>query len=183
MTGTFFGIGSGRTEPNCTYQGIPLDCRVQAGPSESFIKTADALYYHIPSHSGQVAPKQHPNQLRLAVDLEPAPYYPAMDDPKYMCQYDAEFTYRLCSQVVNYYSLNLFDSMRTLPLPWEQKEHALVYINSNCGARSGRAQIMRDLMALRGGKVAVHSMGNCDRNRQMPAGLTKLQTIAKWVGA
>lgn len=181
MTGTFFGIGHGKPEPNCTYQGVPLDCRVQGSPTAEYVATADALYYHIPSHGGDVPPRSQPKQLRLAVDLEPAAYYRHMNDPNYMCQFDAEFTYRLCSQVVNFYSLHLFGDMGAPPVPWEEKEHALVYINSNCGAMSGRATIMKELMALQGAQVPVHSMGNCDRNMDMPPGQNKLQTFAKWV--
>lgn len=39
-------------------------------------------------------------------------------------------------------------------MPWEEKLHAVAYINSNCEAQSGRAEIMRQLMAL-GAKAKV----------------------------
>jgi hypothetical protein len=34
------------------------------------------------------------------------------------------------------------------PTPFEEKLHAIAYINSNCGAQSGRSDIMRKLIAL-----------------------------------
>ena len=34
------------------------------------------------------------------------------------------------------------------PIPFEEKLHAIAYINSNCGAQSGRSAIMRQLIAL-----------------------------------
>jgi hypothetical protein len=34
------------------------------------------------------------------------------------------------------------------PTPFGEKLHAIAYVNSNCGAQSGRAEIMRKLMAL-----------------------------------
>jgi hypothetical protein len=43
--------------------------------------------------------KRHPNQLRLAMSLESASYYQALDSPEFMCHFDAEMTYRQCAQV------------------------------------------------------------------------------------
>jgi hypothetical protein len=34
------------------------------------------------------------------------------------------------------------------PVPFEEKLHAIAYVNSNCGAQSGRSEIMRKLIAL-----------------------------------
>jgi hypothetical protein len=55
-------------------------------------------------------------------------------------------------------------------VPFEEKEHAIVYINSNCGAVSGRSQIMKQLILLNNSKVPVHSYGNCDHNKAWPPG-------------
>jgi hypothetical protein len=44
-----------------------------------------------------------------------------------------------------------------LVVPFEEKLHAIAYINSNCGAPSGRADIMRALIRLRDKlKVRLH---------------------------
>jgi alpha-1,3-fucosyltransferase 10 len=69
-----------------------------------------------------------------------------------------------------------------MPLvPFEEKEHAIAYVNSNCGAVSGRSKIMRDLLALTGSKVPVHSYGNCDHNKAWPAGNpNKRQLFSKY---
>jgi hypothetical protein len=34
------------------------------------------------------------------------------------------------------------------PVPFEKKLHAIAYINSNCGAESGRSDVMRALLVL-----------------------------------
>lgn len=59
--------------------------------------------------------------------------------------------------------------LQTKPVPFEDKQHAVVYINSNCGTSSGRAEIMRHLMALNS-SVPVHSLGRCDNNMPWPQG-------------
>jgi hypothetical protein len=66
---------------------------------QEYLNTADALYYHVPSFAGKPRAKAFPNQLRLAMSLESAAYYPNLDKPSYMCQFDAEMTYRTCAQV------------------------------------------------------------------------------------
>lgn len=75
------------------------------------LDTADVLYYHAPSFSGEPRPKAFPNQLRLVMSLESAAYYAVLDDPKFMCQFDAEMTYRTCAQVTNWYSLEGFNKL------------------------------------------------------------------------
>lgn len=70
------------------------------GLLQEHLDKADLLYYHIPTfQSGTPRAKAFPNQLRLAVNLESAAYFPAMDNATHMCQYDAEMSYRTCSQV------------------------------------------------------------------------------------
>ena len=50
--------------------------------------------------------------------------------------------------------------MQLQPLPFEEKMHAIAYINSNCGAQSGRSEIMRNLIALQD-KAKVSSLCYC----------------------
>ncbi|KAF6258523.1 hypothetical protein COO60DRAFT_1691955 [Scenedesmus sp. NREL 46B-D3] len=146
------------------------------------IAKADALYYHVPSFSGPPIAKRHPNQLRLAMSLESASYYAALDDPQYMCQFDAEMTYRQCAQVTNWYSLESMEDLFKMPLvAFEEKEHAIAYINSNCDAMSGRSKIMKDLIALSNSKVPVHSYGSCEHNKHWPTGNpSKRQVFSKY---
>ncbi len=66
---------------------------------QEFLNTADALYYHVPSFAGKPRKKAFPEQLRVAMSLESAAYYPNLDSPSYMCHFDAEMTYRTCAQV------------------------------------------------------------------------------------
>lgn len=78
------------------------------------METADVLYYHAPSFSSRPRPKAFPEQLRLVTSLESAAYYPNMDDQQYMCQFDAEISYRRCAQVTNWYSLEAFERLFTV---------------------------------------------------------------------
>lgn len=64
------------------------------------LDAADALYYHVPAFTGQPRAKAFPNQLRVAMSLESSTYYSDLDDPRFMCQFDAEMTYRHCSQII-----------------------------------------------------------------------------------
>jgi hypothetical protein len=68
---------------------------------QEHLNEADALYYHVPSFNGAPMAKRHPNQLRLAMSLESASYYSLLDSAQFMCQFDAEMTYRQCAQVGN----------------------------------------------------------------------------------
>eukprot|EP00878_Enallax_costatus_P031535 GHUV01034488.1.p1 GENE.GHUV01034488.1~~GHUV01034488.1.p1 ORF type:complete len:620 (+),score=105.70 GHUV01034488.1:566-2425(+) len=108
MTGLFWSLNPKQTE-NCTVDGVPLDCHITA--DQSHADSADALYYHIPSFSGVPRAKAFPNQLRIAMSLESAVYYTNLDNPGFMCGFDAEMTYRHCSQVVNWYSLENFKNL------------------------------------------------------------------------
>jgi hypothetical protein len=63
------------------------------------LNKADALFYHVPTFAGQPRAKAFPTQLRVALSLESSAYYPNLDNPKYMCHFDAEMTYRTCGQV------------------------------------------------------------------------------------
>lgn len=99
MTSLFWSLSSKQTD-NCSVDGVPLDCRVTQHADEDAMNKADVLYYHVPSFSGQPRAKAFPSQLRLAMSLESAAYYQRLDDPSFMCHFDAEMSYRHCSQVV-----------------------------------------------------------------------------------
>lgn len=66
---------------------------------QPLVQTADALHYHVPHWLGKPRRKAFANQLRLAMSLESSAYYEELDDPSYMCHFDAEMTYRHCAQV------------------------------------------------------------------------------------
>lgn len=61
-------------------------------------------------------------------------------------------------------------ALRAPPLQFSRKHHAIIYINTQCAAKSGRQDIIRQLRALlkaSNSTLAVHSFGKCDPN--MPA--------------
>eukprot|EP00879_Flechtneria_rotunda_P008736 GHRR01009150.1.p1 GENE.GHRR01009150.1~~GHRR01009150.1.p1 ORF type:complete len:719 (+),score=143.14 GHRR01009150.1:255-2411(+) len=174
MTSLFWALNPAQTR-NCTLEGIPLDCHITQDQSQA--DTADCLYYHVPSFHGKPRAKAFQHQLRIAMSLESAAYYRHLDDPQFMCMFDAEMSYRTCGQVTNWYSLEVLPFLFQPPVPFEQKNHALAYINSNCDAQSGRAEIVRQLMHLQGAQVPVHSMGRCDANTPWPAGLPSKRQV------
>jgi len=67
--------------------------------AQAFLNNADALCYHVPTFSGTPRAKAFPQQLRVAMSLESGAYYPQFDEPGFMCQFDAEMSYRTCAQV------------------------------------------------------------------------------------
>eukprot|EP00775_Hariotina_reticulata_P007304 gene7304-7517_t len=155
MAGVYWNF-EGKTD-NCSIQGLPIKCKFHTSLTKELLDTADLLYYHIPGFAGTPRPKAFPAQLRLAM--------------------------RTCAQVVNWYSLESFDDLFKKPaVPVEEKQHALVYINSNCGAQSGRTTIMRQMMDLKDkAKVPVHSYGRCDNNKPWPAGNpSKVEVFSKY---
>ncbi len=104
-----------------------------------------------------------------------------------MCAFDAEMSFRHCAHVVNWYSLELVtDLLKQNPVPFESQVHAIAYVNSNCNPRSGRADIMKQLMQLHASGTSdalpVHALGGCDRNMPWPEGNpTKRQVISRHV--
>jgi hypothetical protein len=55
--------------------------------------------------------------------------------------------------------------LQNAPLEFDAKLNAILYVNSNCNALSGRHLVMRQLSALlaaRNSSLAIHSYGSCD---------------------
>jgi hypothetical protein len=68
-------------------------------------------------------------------------------------------------------------ALRAPPLHFSKKHHAIIYINTQCAAKSGRQDIIRQLQTLlkaSNSTLAVHSFGKCDPNMP-PADLNKFQ--------
>ncbi|GBF95372.1 glycosyltransferase [Raphidocelis subcapitata] len=183
------GVSPGKPwhEPGCSYQGVPINCTFAVG--DEALRTADGLYFHVPRHPGRIMARKHEGQLRFAVSMESAHYYPWQDDPKYMCQYDVEATYRSCAQVPNNFhherhlNLTTMESRLHEPEePFESKLHAVAYINRNCNTRSVRSAVMAEWLRLHAegkSKLAVHSYG-CNANMKMPDHDDKYKVFRKY---
>ncbi|KXZ53018.1 hypothetical protein GPECTOR_8g386 [Gonium pectorale] len=165
-------------QPNCTIGKTVIKCRYGAGINAD---TADALWYHIPSMGGSSGVRRHhPKQLLIGMSMESSEYYPALDNKNFMKAFDIESTYRTCSQVpVFYFDYNekQIASLFKAPKPFERKKTALVYVNSNCGAKSGRSDIMRRVIAMNHSTIPTHSWGNCDRNMHVSGSFDKVKLI------
>jgi hypothetical protein len=78
---------------------------------------------------------------------------------------------RLCSHVGVYYHPETPTKLKTLfaaPVPYEQKKDGIAFVNSNCGALSGRTQIVQNMMDTK--KFPVNSYGGCLRNMEVCGG-------------
>jgi len=98
----------------------------------------------------------------VVMSMESSLNYPCLDDPVWMAQFDIEMTYRLRSTIPLTYLRpgHIEDFSRPL-LPFAQKRNAVVYIQSNCGATSGRDEILQLLIRL---GIAVEARGACLNN-------------------
>jgi len=150
MTSHFFGSGFIRTQDSCQYQDVPLQCTYKKHQSRGGNATeadADVLWYHAPSHGGKVAARAHPLQLRCVMSMESSAYYPRLDDPTYMAQFDIESTYRRSSDIpLHYFNWTMSGNLSRKPLPLTEKKKAIAYLNSNCGAKNGRHQTVQALV-------------------------------------
>lgn len=139
--------------------------------------------YHIPTapldgpYGGSF--RARPDQVTIAASMESAAYYPALDDAAYMAHFDVEATYRLSADVM----LGYFNEGHTAawtstpPIPFAQKEAAVAYLSSNCGAPSGRDEIVGELMALPNNPLPVHALGACRNNRPSPPTRQQVDTL------
>eukprot|EP00201_Polytomella_parva_P004436 CAMPEP_0175076986 /NCGR_PEP_ID=MMETSP0052_2-20121109/23091_1 /TAXON_ID=51329 ORGANISM="Polytomella parva, Strain SAG 63-3" /NCGR_SAMPLE_ID=MMETSP0052_2 /ASSEMBLY_ACC=CAM_ASM_000194 /LENGTH=324 /DNA_ID=CAMNT_0016346305 /DNA_START=675 /DNA_END=1649 /DNA_ORIENTATION=- len=167
MTSHFFGNDFSGLQENCKLGDTVIKCNYVAS---SEAHSSDGLWYHVPTGSGVPTHRRHASQVRIAMSMESDAYYPNLKNLGFMSSFDMESSYRTCSQApVFYFDYNRgsIDKLFSEPAPLAKKVPAIVYINSNCGAISGRATIMSEMIALggQGGKnVPVHSYGSCNNN-------------------
>lgn len=180
MTGHFFGNDFEGPQKDCTLGSTRINC-LYGHSSGASAESADVLWYHIPSlgSSGDLR-RHHDKQLLVGMSMESSEYYGQLDSKSFMRAFDIEATYRSCSQVpVYYFDYNAKELPRLFnaPRPFASKKTAIVYVNSNCAARSGRSDIMRQVMALKSSAVPTESWGNCDRNVDAPGSFDKVELI------
>jgi alpha-1,3-fucosyltransferase 10 len=95
--------------------------------------------------------------------MESAVNYNCLDNAEYMAAFDVEMTYRMSSQIVIPYlrSDHVQGFKEKEIVPFERKKDAIVYIQSNCAASSGRDDILRAVMAQ---GIQVDARGSCLNN-------------------
>ncbi|GAX81287.1 hypothetical protein CEUSTIGMA_g8719.t1 [Chlamydomonas eustigma] len=152
VTGHYLGNFGYNTEtdprPPCMIQDVRVNCSLE-GPQRR--ETADALWYHIPHMSlAGLQPRYHPNQLRVAMSMESAAYYPLMENPDLRKEVDILSTYKYTADNVNHYYDRNFDedekNFLTPPkVPTAQKKNVVAYMNRNCGAKNGRNDVVKEL--------------------------------------
>ena len=145
------------------FERVVPDCDVACEFKDSAAAgEADALWYHAPSSCGSDPSRQKAGQLTVVMSMESSLNYPCLDDAAWMALFDIEMTYRLRSAIPLTYlrPSHIQDFGRPL-VPFAAKKNAVVYIQSNCGAQSGRDDILNAAMAL---GVAVEARGACLNN-------------------
>jgi len=152
MTGHFFG----------SYERVVPDCDVTCEFRSGSAAGADALWYHAPSACGTSPERTSPDQLAVVMSMESSLNYGCLDDPAYMAKFDIEMTYRIRSHIpLPYLRAGHVEDFAKPLVPFEQKKNAVVYIQSNCGARSGRDDILRGIVDL---GIVLEARGPCMNN-------------------
>lgn len=152
-TGHFFG----------TYERVVSECAIGCEFRNQGPEGADALWYHAPSACETRPERVFPEQIAVVMSMESSINYGCLDNPSYMAAFDVEMTYRFSSQIlIPYLRSDHVQGFRDKEIvPFERKKDAIVYIQSNCAASSGRDDILRAVMAQ---GIAVEARGVCLNN-------------------
>lgn len=176
--------------PGCTLKDRPLKCQyistalAEGTASSTLLQNASALVHEGCWDPAALDARFH-NLPQVMFSMEPITNWPCMNEQVA----DIEMSYRTCAQVWSPYwswtdanftvtAKHRDPALRAPPLQFSKKEHAIIYINTQCSAKSGRQDIIRHLQALltaSNSSLAVHSFGKCDPNMP-PAELTKFHT-------
>lgn len=169
--------------PGCSHDGKPLDCQYVSTAHASGNSTAQDLLGQAQAlvHEGCWDPATIPPQFRsvtqVMFSMEPVTNWPCLDRQVA----DIEMSYRTCSQVWTPYwpwmdtafgaaaatAVYRDPALRQPPLRFDQKVNAIIYINTQCAAKSGRQNVIRQLVSLlkaSNSTLALHSFGKCDPN-------------------
>ena len=168
-TGHFFG----------EYERVVPDCDVRCEFKSQGSAGADALWYHAPSACGGAPDRAFPAQIAVVMSMESSVNYHCLDDPTYMAGFDIEMTYRLRSAIPIPYlhREHVLDFAKPL-VPFEEKRDEVIYIQSNCGATSGRDAILSALPSL---GVPLHARGACLNNQPpLPRSVGKRDTMRQY---
>jgi hypothetical protein len=170
-----------RDVKDCTLNdGRLLPCYFYDNPTNDQIEQAQGHWYHTPTFQGFWAErtKKPEKHLRIAFSMESAHYYPNLENAEYMSAFDIEMSYRLSADIVTHFFSDLPSFYAPPRIPFNKKTSAAVYLNRNCGALSGRDDIIKRLMDL---GVPVHAYGNCLYNQQGQAKIEdKFQLFSKY---
>ena len=153
VTGHFF-VGYEREVP------CPIKCSFRRGAAHP-----DANWFHAPSHCGTPPPKLD-GVINIVMSMESAAYYKCLDRPEYMDKFQLKMTYntRISHVPVTYLMMHHLKSYvltTEYVMPFAEKRDAVSYIQSNCGAPSGRDRIVKEIMA---SGIKVDARGHCLNN-------------------
>ena len=148
---TFFGYIKRDEEKSWTTDECPM--AVQVTTDHSGVKEADGFVVH--ARDAHMTPPTHSVPWILLTQENPV-YTPALNNPKFMSQFNLLRSYRLDSDFPHpsYFMPDL-----TPPIPFKEKTGMIFAAFSNC--ERVRIEYMRQLMKF----VPVDSYGGCLRNR------------------
>lgn len=145
----------------------------------SRFREADAVVFHIPTLTDFNPLRKRPNQIWVAWSHESDVYYPQLQMPAFLKQFDWTATYRLDSDIpVLYLDPGVAEALRTPPAEKTGGAPAVLF-TSNSWERSGRTAYVEEL----GRHIAIDSYGKHMRNKELPVDKgrpTKLETIARY---
>lgn len=176
----FYGSKYEREVPDCKYKGQLMNCEfTKRGKAK---RPADVLLYHMPgaSISSVKRDRNNSNQLLAGISMEPGSYYKQQMDPKFLEKFDIRMYYNRTSEVPLLTIAAFIDGLfQPVKVKTADKTPALVYINSNCNAKNGRNDIIKEVMSI--GDVDVHSYGTCLRNKSGGGrGTDKIEIMSKY---
>ncbi|KAK9826868.1 hypothetical protein WJX81_002023 [Elliptochloris bilobata] len=179
MTPEHYIGGFERSFTDCPWRDRHIACDFVNATDPFVWVRADALWYHAPNIcEGVQVERASPGQALVVASMEPAGYYPCLDNPAFMGLFDLEMSYRLRSQIpVPYLREDQIAAWEGLQAPFAARANASAFVQSNCNVPSGRNAIVANLMAF--SDLEVNSYGRCLNNAQMREGETKLDVYRR----
>lgn len=150
--------------------GLVKDCDVPClhtlDRSDSVLRTASAVVFHIPSYNGNnpraVLAGKAKQALTVALSMESSEYFGRQRD---LSDFDLTSTTSFNSDLpVAYFEWNYNLLLDVGDWPWERREPAILFVARNCNSKNRREDLVRALQKY----VRVDSVSSCLNNHPWP---------------